>query len=357
MKKSAQFAAVFCGCVLLPVFVASLASAADELSGLASQVAETLGYDSRETRKLMDGLLVAHQLNDEAKKELALTVATKISASSARVFRDLEAKKLFEVDRTIIAWGTIGDTPATAATFEDLTLSSKELDGLLSVKPGHALNLSEAEIKSLRDAAKELRGLKKGERRIGIMHAYRGLLAARVESYRAGGIDRVAPYHRGKKNSSPGEDLAGALPSSTSLVAREAPAFFRRITSVPVEVTKGADSEGIDVELLWLRQKLNGREAVVLAHRVIGTDHRNTYLAQRDFYVSHSFDALQIMVGCMRIGEEESVVFYINRTYTEQIAGFASSAAHKIGRTMLEKEVRKLLGAVRAKYQTEASAR
>ncbi len=330
------------------------ASSDDALFGIALQAADALGYDEASIRKLMAGEMVSHQLNDEEKKELALTIAVKVPRSPKEVFADLVTKAFFEIDRSILEWGVIEEAPASAASFAELMIRDKELDRLLKVDAGNDFNLSEEEIASLQATTKKLRGQSKAERRAGIMQAYRELLAARVEAYRAAGIAGIARYHRGRKYSNPAQDLLQALPASSSLIAREAPEFYDRLSASSVRTTSGRDSEGVDVQLIWLLQELNGRQAVVLAHRVVGRDPRNTYFAQRDFYVSHTFDALQILVGVLRLGPEESVVFYTNRTYTEQVAGFASSAAHKIGRKMLEKEVRTMIESVLAKYRADA---
>ncbi len=342
-------------CVPSLVLASPSTASDDSLPETALQIADSLGYDEASIRRLMAGEMVAHKLKDEEKKELALAVAVRVPRSAKEVFADLESKAFFEIDRTVHAWGVIDEEPASSASFAELVIHDKELDGLLNASAGSDVNLSEEEIASLQAATKKLGGQSKAEGRVGIMQAYRALLAARVEAYRAAGIAGIARYHRGRKYSTPGEDLLHALPASSSLIAREAPAFYDRLSASSVRTTSGVDSEGIDVQVIWLLQELNGRQAVVLAHRVVGRDHRNTYAAQRDFYVSHTFDALQILAGVLPLEPEERVTFYTNRTYTEQVAGFASSAAHKIGRKFLEKEVRTLLESVLAKYRVETT--
>ena len=100
-----------------------------------------------------------------------------------------------------------------------------------------------------------------------------------------------------------------------------------------------APLDDVRSEQLWLLQEINGRAAVITA--------------QRDFHVMHDFDALQIVVGALPFGDG-SLILYGNRTYTEQVAGFASGAAHKIGRGMLISEVEKLATAVVAKMAAQA---
>ena len=76
-------------------------------------------------------------------------------------------------------------------------------------------------------------------------------------------------------------------------------------------------------------------------------------MAQRDFYVSHTFDALQIIIGALPKGPDRSVIIYANRTYTEQVASFGSGAAHSIGRKIMVKEVRTMIESILEKFDTE----
>ena len=95
-------------------------------------------------------------------------------------------------------------------------------------------------------------------------------------------------------------------------------------------------------------QELVGRPAVVLAHRAQNEGTQVQFLLQRDFFVGHTFDALQILMGVVPAGEDQCVLFYTNLTFTEQVTGFASSAAHGIGRKIMTGEILELFEAVKA---------
>jgi hypothetical protein len=342
-------------CAFLVGFASSWSfqTMAEELSPFAKEVAKTLRYSDADVRKVLAGELVIHQMNDETKKELALTAAVEAPRSPQVIFADMQSRAFFEVDRTIHAWGSIEKFPVTAESLAKLVMPDAELDALLGVRPGSDFNLSEAEIVSLQATAKRLKGRTKVERRNGIMQTYRELLAARVNAYRNGGLDGIAPYHRGRKFSYPARDLAGALPAPDSPIARHAPEFYRRLRQKPIDATFRSDAQGVEDRFLWVLQELNGRPAVVLAHRVVSLDGGEAFMAQRDFYVSHTFDALQVLVGVLPNGPDESIIIYANRTYTEQVAGFASGAAHSIGRKIMTKEVQTLFESILAKFQAE----
>ena len=139
------------------------------------------------------------------------------------------------------------------------------------------------------------------------------------------------------------------------MLAREAPSFYRVLAGgLKGPGGAGVGPSEVESRLLWLLQEINGRPAVVLAHRMLGKDSGNAFLAQRDFYVAHTFDALQVIVGCYGM-TEGSILFYTNRTYTEQVAGFGSSAAHAIGRKMMTAEVVALFEAVLAEMRKKSS--
>ncbi len=88
----------------------------------------------------------------------------------------------------------------------------------------------------------------------------------------------------------------------------------------------------------WAVYDIQDRPTVVLIHRMFGRVGGGAFLLVRQFYVGQSYNSLQIMVGIMPVAEG-TLCFYINRTSTDQVAGFGSGAAHRIGRKVLKKEV------------------
>ena len=318
-------------------------------SAQAQRVADELGYDDAQLARLLDGEIVSHRLHKEAKKELAVTLAMLAPQSVDVVFRELEQQEFLDADRTILAWGKIDTGSPSAASFQALTLPDDELDKLIEAEAGSKFNLSSEEIASLENVSTRLREAPEHERRNHVMQRFRELLAERVRAYQQQGIDGVAGYARGKRSADPAADLRSALPPSTGLLAREAPGFHRALTEYPEGISSDVSSS-----FLWYLQELNGRPAVVLAHRIVGGDGGNAFFAQRDFYVGHSFNALQLIVGCFGLAEG-SVIFYANQTFTEQVAGFGSGAAHAIGRKMMTAEVVELFESVRAEMRKQPS--
>jgi hypothetical protein len=60
----------------------------------------------------------------------------------------------------------------------------------------------------------------------------------------------------------------------------------------------------------------------------------------RQFYAGHSYNSNQLTIACLPY-RDGSLVFYANRTFTDQVAGFGSSLKHSIGREQAQNEMTK----------------
>lgn len=71
-------------------------------------------------------------------------------------------------------------------------------------------------------------------------------------------------------------------------------------------------------------------------------------IGERQFYVGHGYNALQIVVGAYSTGDGESMVFYSNRTASDQVAGFLHGPASAMARRVMLREVVQLFTDIRA---------
>ena len=104
-----------------------------------------------------------------------------------------------------------------------------------------------------------------------------------------------------------------------------------------MEFPAGAAKE-FEHRFYWIKQRVEGRPAFVAAHRTFYQRPDGALITERQFYVSHSYNSLQIILGCLPAGEK-TLVFYTNRTFTDQVAGFAPGLRHSIGRKRLLKKI------------------
>jgi hypothetical protein len=64
----------------------------------------------------------------------------------------------------------------------------------------------------------------------------------------------------------------------------------------------------------------------------------NFVVADREFYVAHTYNTSQALAGFVPV-PEGTVVFYRSCVSTDQVASFASSAKKSIGRTVMAEQV------------------
>jgi hypothetical protein len=89
------------------------------------------------------------------------------------------------------------------------------------------------------------------------------------------------------------------------------------------------------------------RPVYVLTHRMLQQQPDMLVLLSRDFYVSHSFNASQAAAGALPV-EDGVMVFYGNRTSSDQVAGFMSGMRHEIGRGMMRDSLVEAMEEIRA---------
>ena len=87
---------------------------------------------------------------------------------------------------------------------------------------------------------------------------------------------------------------------------------------------------------------------MILSHWALQLHEEFAVVGERQFYVGQGYDALQIVVGAFALGEGESIVFYVNRTSTDQVTGLGSSVARALGGRMMLREDTHLFRQIRA---------
>lgn len=297
----------------------------------AQDVARELGFDEGAARNAQAGQIVSRSIDESSRSEIGAAVAMVSKAPLDPIYARLMGAGFAELDPSVLAHGRI-HTPATAASFAGLRIPPAELDRLARAAPGTDLNLSSDEIAALQAAAP------KGAEAVG--DAYRGLLAARVEAYRKSGLAGIAPYARaGGATTSPADALGAALDASTVL-GKFAPRMQGALASYP----KGLPAD-FDERFAWALLDVQGRPAVVLAHRLVGRDGANATIAERQFYASQGFNSIQILVGLLPV-QGGTAVFYTNRTNSDQAARFGRMA-QSMGRRVLVGEVTRFFEAAR----------
>lgn len=303
-----------------------------------------LGFGDADLAKVWGGEIVARNIDERSDRELAIAVVMRLRESHREFYERVRGGQFFEIDSTVLQAEEIPPTSTGPAAFSKLRLDPEEVRKLGTATPGTEFNLSRSEIDELRHAAAV------GDE--AVLGAYRQVLAERLRAYQATGIDGVAPYaRRGSAQAAPARDLRLAISSIAGLDDR-CPSFYRSFADFPARA-----DPGVSHHFFWAVQRIQARPTVILSHWALQLHEEFAVAGERQFYVGQGYDALQIVVGAFSIGPGESLVFYVNRTSTGQVAGFGSSVAHPLGRKMMLRAVTALFHEIREAVPAEAGRR
>lgn len=302
---------------------------------LVREILAAAGFDRDDIARVWGGEILSKSLGEGSDQELAIAVSMRLPESHREFYERMRKGQLFEIDRSVLYTEEIPAGREASSVFSKLDLGQDEVRRLRAAAPGSQFNLSTEEIARLRET--------KGQDGSVVIQAYREILAGRLRAYRAGGIAAVAPYAReGGRHSSPADDLRVAV-SSLSGLADRCPGFYRSFAEFP----HGRRSE-VSHRLFWSLREIQGRPTVILSHWAMQLHQEYALVSERQFYVGQGYDALQIVIGAFSVGEGGSVIFYVNRTATDRVAGFGGSVAHALGRGVMLREVMALFREIRA---------
>lgn len=89
-----------------------------------------------------------------------------------------------------------------------------------------------------------------------------------------------------------------------------------------------------------------GRRAFVLAHWMVDINENYALIAERQYYVTHTYDTLQNMIACLPY-RGGTLVGLLNQTFTGKVAGFARGIRHDVGRSRIQETIRPLFELLR----------
>ena len=321
------------------VLVAGLAfaSARANPSVTADQVFDVLGFDAGQRARVRAGEIVTRGFEERSDKQLAVAMAMIAHTPMERLIADLRSGGMLEHDRALLSYGEIHEPASAAQDLAGLHGPTEEIDAFFAAHAGSRFNLSIEEYGRLDALRRRFPGVacsKTPACADAVTEAYRGFLAERCAAYREHGLDGIAPYAReGGKASDPAAELrvaAEGLRLMTEGTGRLLQAF--------IDYPQG-DASAFEHQYFWLEQSIQDRRTPILSHRLLHVEPGAAFLAERQFYVGHSYNALQVLAGLMPI-EGSTLVFYLNRTSTDQVAGALSPLRHDAGRRLMAKEIR-----------------
>lgn len=303
----------------------------------AEEVFARLGFTAAEQEKLRAGDIVAHAFEELSDKELAITMAVLVPASLSDLLDLARSGDGLGINRDVLAFQTItGDDSFRAIGFDDA--EGSEIRKLLQARPESDFNLSADEVERFKALRERFPGDgcdRDSACRSAVNDEYRSVLQGRFHAYQERGLAGIAPYAReGGKTADPAAELRGAA-EALQLVAAKFPGAFEAFSRYPA-----GDQSLLENHFLWIKQKVQDRPTFILAHRALLVRDGIALAVERQFFVGQSYNSLQVGYGLIPQGDR-TLVFYLNRTSTDQVAGFMQGTRHSMGRKIMEKEVRK----------------
>jgi hypothetical protein len=296
------------------------------------ELANALGFSDAEIAQIKGGEIVSKDLKEGSDKELAGVVAAFFTQPLDGLADKVLNGKFLESDPTVQVRVWEPDAPA-AAQFADVSLGADEADEagrFLSASKGSELNLSAAEIGQF--AGLNGAGAVNGE--------LRAMLQARYEAYRRDGLKGIAPYARGgTKVVAPAEELVLAI--HESMPGEHVPGYRKALLNYPAD-----PPPEMEHRFYWIKKQVQGRPTFILAHRASARLTGAAVLTEEQYYVGHSYNCNFVIAGGLTV-QGGTMVFYMNRTFTDQVAGFASGMRHTIGRGQMLDAVAAILKGIR----------
>ncbi len=304
--------------LILFVLLSALAAFAEMQSPL--EVAQQMGMSQEAIERVKKGEVVVEQLEASSDKDLSIALVARIDAPLEEIYAFLQSDRLLELSTVTLSFGEIDTTTFSLA---GMNLPDDALQ-LLIDDPEDSFHMSRDEAALVAKAAK----IGKEE----VLEAYRGVLSARARAYWEQGVAGITPY--AGKGRSPREDLDHANAASKKLIRNVA--LLAELDVIPAKNSGKATHR-----LYWAVQKGRDVAAPVLNHRILYAENDGEVSIERRFYSGYDYDSLQIVTGILPAANDDRicVVFYLNHTYTSQVAGFGGGAKRAIGRKLMKKEL------------------
>ncbi len=293
-----------------------------------------MDLSAAEVEAAKKGEIIAGNAPGSSERELVASMAFVIEGVSPdELVERGEGGLLDAVDDQTIAFSILPENP-TLESFAGLSLGADDLEDFASAEAGETLNLSAEEIEALSKLDKESPVDQ-------VELAVRAALLSRVQAYKAKGLAGIATYQKSiEETRSAAEELRSATLASHS-IQEIAPLAYKLLLEYPASIPPGTEEV-----YRWSYFEAHGETTIVLTHSLYIPDGESWMVVQRQFYVSRGYNSEQAIAAFIPI-VEGTAVFYINRTSTDQVAGFGGGTKRSIGSKLLVSQLEALYSKAR----------
>ncbi|MBY0402124.1 hypothetical protein K2X89_17655 [Myxococcota bacterium] len=303
-----------------------------------AQLAEDVGLSAEDLARVEKAEMVETTPKDRADRELSMGMVFLVRAPLEEVVEGFQQGRDLEHDPRVQDHGQFrgSDAIADLSDLKLLTRGTEEARRYVTASPGQVLNLSTEEIASFRTLG--------GAEQPKVEALLRQVLSARYRAYRANGLDGIVPYDRGGGvQLEPADELRRH--SAAKILGNYSPAFREVLNRYPA-----VRPEGLDEHFFWIVYDLDDRPTISLRHRMRLPMGDGFVLADREYYVSQGYNAMQAHIGFLP-SKQGTMVFYVTRTSTDRVSGFGSTAKHSIGRNLMTRDLQAIFDRMRAAFE------
>jgi hypothetical protein len=304
----------------------------------AAEILAEIGFSPDAKEQVLDGKFVTTGLKPTSERELAMAMAFLVKEPPAELIAEVKRDLVAGVDPDTTGHGSISAV-GNLDDFKGVSFGSdakKQAKPFLAAEPGEDLNLSKAEIGEFNALAKQGGDAKTVENQL------RKLLLARFQAYRNQGLDGIAAYARDdNEQTDVGGDLRRAVEAAIGL-KKNAPNFYDTLLNYPK--SRPAD---LEEDFSWTHYMAHGTPVFLLNHRIWMPDGDAWLIADRQYYVTGSYNAVQILAAFLPV-KGGTLVVYVNRTSTDQVTGFGGSTKRAMGTKVMTSQIKDLFEKVKA---------
>jgi len=293
------------------------------------------------------GEVVAHSLPKREVNDAALSVivGVKVRASIDDVLSYMKdaTPSLLNIRIDVSSDEAITES---VSNYEIAAEADVDIAWLKNPKADGTINATKADLEILKAAALTVSNSTSGGDDISpITNAVRLVLENRLREYLAGGLNGMSPYYVDGENIEAGQYLADSL-EPFSLLKKEESEFYDAFLNYPAN-----HQVKPYLQEFYLVTELEGSKPITsLKHWMINTQPEYTLIAERNFYISHSLDAMHTLILLMASGDS-TYLFMVNTSFTQIVTGIGSFIAHKVGRSKVKGNIVPIFESVAKNFQ------
>lgn len=317
------------------------------LASNVEDIVTALKLNQDQLASLKEGEIVAFEVAEATKKELAVGLSVYLAVPPAKLIAFFRQGDLAMVDPDVVAYREITRN-SDSNPFKEFMFTPDQIDEarhLLSVAAGDVFNLSADEIKSFAILKKDSADWNEADLIAAVSRQYRQILLQRLQEYRKRGLAGIAPYAREKADANPAEELRIAADNS-QLLAYFPPAVREAWLNYPAPLPTD-----IEEHFFWLNRIVDDRPTTILNHRMLHSSDTASIIITRQFFVGHSYNSSHLIIGCLPY-RDGSLVFYTHRTSTDQVTGLGKKLKRSMGREQMKQELIVNLNGLRSAVQS-----